>query len=60
MGIAEKILPLACAAGIAIQAQGIVDVHSHILPHEFIASLEQHNALIEYLQASEPPRNLQA
>ena len=47
MGIAEKILPLACAAGIAIQAQGIVDVHSHILPHEFIASLEQHNALMD-------------
>ena len=47
MGIAEKILPLAFAAGIAIQAQGVVDVHSHILPTEYIASLERHNALLD-------------
>ena len=47
MGIAEKILPLACAAGIMLQAQGIVDVHSHILPPEYISHLKQHNALMD-------------
>ena len=47
MGIVEKILTLACAAGIALQSQEIVDVHSHILPSEYIANLKQHNALMD-------------
>ncbi|MBR4415198.1 MAG: hypothetical protein IKS67_00415, partial [Victivallales bacterium] len=47
MGIVEKILTLACAAGIMLQAQGIVDVHSHILPSEYIANLKKHNALMD-------------
>jgi len=47
MGIAEKMLPLACAAGVALQAQGIVDVHSHLLTPEYIANLERHNALMD-------------
>ena len=47
MGIAERILTLACAVGIALQAQRIVDVHSHILPPEYISHLKQHNALMD-------------
>ena len=45
-----KKLPTTLVAGLAVfalQAQEIVDVHSHILPPEYIAYLKQHNALMD-------------
>ena len=45
-----KKLPTTLLAGLAVfalQAQEIVDVHSHILPPEYIAYLKQHNALMD-------------
>lgn len=44
LGILMLVAPLA-------KAQGVVDVHSHIIPPDFVSALQQHGATLDVLGA---------